>query len=567
MVAYYEICFALSVVFLCTYFLRMNRTHDANLGFLFVLIAVSELGALMRMTANTVESAVLGNKISYIGACFLQLVITFTVFSLCRMRVPRLLGGTMLFIGMGIYGMILTNERTWFYYKSVDIVKMNGVTVLLKEYGPGHALFYAMIMAFTALNVGILIYGIIKKKDASVKNLQLVLGLELVNVMFYFIQKFTSKAIDITCLSFVVTAFGVLLLMDRLALYNIDNSVTDALLKSGELGCFSFALNRNYLGSNAVAKKWLPPLGELRVDTPIPEDTGEKFYQRIDQWMNAIDESKDTMSFYYIQDGVKYKFVGGYMMDGTRKRGYQFTVSDYSREQKYTDLMQNFASELEKEVKEKTEHLEEMHDRMVLGMAEMVEGRDYFTGGHIKRTSELVRILVNAMREDPECTLTDDFCAAVVKAAPMHDLGKITVDDAILKKPGRFTPEEFEQMKSHAKAGAGIVSKILCAHDEDEVYFAQIAENVAHYHHERMDGSGYPEGLAGKDIPIEARIMAIADVYDALISKRCYKDSMSFEQADAIMMEGMGSQFDPGLQKVYEKCRPLFEKYYSEVAV
>ena len=130
----------------------------------------------------------------------------------------------------------------------------------------------------------------------------------------------------------------------------------------------------------------------------------------------------------------------------------------------------------------------------------------------------------------------------MIKAAPMHDLGKIAVDDAILRKPGRFTPEEFEKMKAHAAEGARIVHEILKGTDDED--FQRIAENVAHYHHERWDGSGYPDGLKGEEIPLEARIMAIADVYDALVSKRVYKESMSFEKADAIIMEGMGTQFD-----------------------
>ena len=145
----------------------------------------------------------------------------------------------------------------------------------------------------------------------------------------------------------------------------------------------------------------------------------------------------------------------------------------------------------------------------------------------------------------------------------MHDLGKITVDDAVLRKPGRFTPEEFEQMKKHAPEGARIVKQIL--EGTDNVEFMNIAVNVAHYHHERMDGSGYPEGLKGEEIPFEARIMAIVDVYDALVSKRVYKDSMSFEQADQIIIESMGKHFDKALEPYYIKARPKFENYYKSI--
>lgn len=146
----------------------------------------------------------------------------------------------------------------------------------------------------------------------------------------------------------------------------------------------------------------------------------------------------------------------------------------------------------------------------------------------------------------------------------MHDLGKIAVDDAVLRKPGRFTPEEYEKMKRHAAEGARVIHEILL--NTDDGSFKTLAENVAHYHHERWDGSGYPENLSGESIPIEARIMAIADVYDALVSKRVYKEAFDFEKADSIIMEGMGSQFDPGLRGIYENARPRLEAYYKNDA-
>ena len=191
----------------------------------------------------------------------------------------------------------------------------------------------------------------------------------------------------------------------------------------------------------------------------------------------------------------------------------------------------------------------------------MVESRDNSTGGHIRRTSAGVRILTEAIRKDGALELSDSFCEKLIKAAPMHDLGKIAVDDSILRKPGRFTPEEYEEMKKHAAEGARIVREILSDSDDEE--FLRIAENVAHYHHERFDGSGYPEKLKGDGIPIEARIMAIADVYDALVSKRVYKKEFSFDEADRIILEGMGTQFDPALRGIYEAARPKLEAYYA----
>ena len=159
--------------------------------------------------------------------------------------------------------------------------------------------------------------------------------------------------------------------------------------------------------------------------------------------------------------------------------------------------------------------------------------------------------------------LTEEFCKNMIQAAPMHDLGKIAVDDAVLRKPGKFTPEEYEKMKAHAAEGARIVDSILEGTDNEA--FHKVARNVAHYHHERWDGSGYPEGLKGEEIPIEARIMAIADVYDALVSKRVYKDKFSFDDADRIMMESMGKHFDKRLERYYLSAKPVLEEYYRSM--
>ena len=219
-----------------------------------------------------------------------------------------------------------------------------------------------------------------------------------------------------------------------------------------------------------------------------------------------------------------------------------------------------------------------MHSRLILGMAAMVESRDNSTGGHIRRTSDVVKILMDEIKKDEANAdgrknirmlfgrfgLTDVFYHNMIQAAPMHDLGKIAVDDAVLRKPGKFTDEEYAKMKMHAAEGARIVDQILEGTNNES--FHKVAVNVAHYHHERWDGSGYPEGLKGEDIPIEARIMAIADVYDALVSKRVYKDKFSFEDADRIMMESMGRHFDKRLERYYVNAKPALEEYYRNMA-
>ena len=240
-------------------------------------------------------------------------------------------------------------------------------------------------------------------------------------------------------------------------------------------------------------------------------------------------------------------------------------MQDDTKDQKYISLLNGFNDKLRDEVAQKTEHIVEMHNNLILSMATMVESRDNSTGGHIKRTSEVVNILISEIQKDKSdqrLKLSPEFCHNIIKAAPMHDLGKIAVDDAILRKPGRFTEEEFNKMKTHAAEGARIVHEILKG--TDDMAFHLLAENIAHYHHERWDGSGYPEGLKGEEIPLEARIMAVADVYDALVSKRVYKEAMDFEKANSIMMESFGKHFDKQLEKYYVAARSKLEDYYSK---
>ena len=202
----------------------------------------------------------------------------------------------------------------------------------------------------------------------------------------------------------------------------------------------------------------------------------------------------------------------------------------------------------------------DMHEKLILGMAAMIAGRDDVTGSHVRRTSDIVRFIAEEMKKDESSFEDHVFLNNVIETAPMHDLGKITIDDQILRKPGRFTPEEFAAMKTHSAEGAKIIKDIL--KDTHDDAYLEVAVNIARSHHEKWDGSGYPDGLAGEDIPLEARIMAIADVYDALVSKRSYKDAFSFEEANQIILDGMGSHFDPSLKPYYERAREKIEAYY-----
>lgn len=226
---------------------------------------------------------------------------------------------------------------------------------------------------------------------------------------------------------------------------------------------------------------------------------------------------------------------------------------------------------LEKEIKEKTRVLQNHNEKIIniqnntiIGMANLIENRDGDTGEHIKRTSFYVRELALSAKRHGYCRdiLTEHYIDLLVKAAPMHDIGKISVPDSILQKPGKLTKEEFEIIKRHAAEGGRIVREVLGQIEEKE--YVDIAAEVASAHHEKWDGSGYPLGLAGDKIPLSARIMALADVFDALVSERCYKPPLTPDEAFLIIESSAGTHFDPTLTKLFldlrEKICTLLEE-------
>lgn len=217
------------------------------------------------------------------------------------------------------------------------------------------------------------------------------------------------------------------------------------------------------------------------------------------------------------------------------------------------------------DLRKQADYVSEMQNQIVFSFADMIESRDGTTGQHIKRTSTIVSLLAKNLREHglySDKLMPSDY-EMISLAAPLHDIGKIKVPDSILSKPGKLTDEEFETIKTHPVEGEKIIKRTM-SHIENDRYL-KLAREMALYHHEKWNGKGYPEGLAGEAIPVSARIMAIADVFDALCSTRSYKEAFSVSQAYAILEESSGSHFEPCLVDAMKMLRPELEKIYSGV--
>ena len=202
---------------------------------------------------------------------------------------------------------------------------------------------------------------------------------------------------------------------------------------------------------------------------------------------------------------------------------------------------------------ERTEELVRLKNGVVYTLADIVENRDQNTGGHVDRTSTYMETLVNAMVSRGVCAdeMSEWNLESVISSARLHDIGKVVIPDAILNKPGPLTGDEFQIMKTHAKEGERIIDKAIQRTGDAE--FLRNAKIIAAHHHERWDGSGYPYGLKGTDIPLQGRIMAVIDVYDALISDRPYKKAFSHEEAVDIIVKDSGKHFDPQVAEVFNQ--------------
>ena len=560
---FYYAMFAFSLLMVIVYAFIFHKHFDINITILTILVPVINFGFVVMGNASEIKEAIVGLKLSYIGGCFVLISAMFLIFNICGIYFKSWQRALIVLVSVGVYSTALTIGYSDIFYKGLpSLASFGGASYITnKQYGFMHTVFYVMVALYYAFTIFVIIYSFIKKKHVSRTILGLIVLAVTIAVFGFFGSRIITSKIEILPATYNLGVVIYLIIASRLRLYDASDSVTDALVQKGNTGFVSFDHKMRYLDSNETANEMIPELSGLVVDKQNSW-ANETFLP----WIKAYEENKENDT-QYLRKGDKVYLVQIGLLEighiGHAHRGYQFFITDDTANQQYIELIKNYNNQLEEEVKKKTASIVEMHDKLVLGMATMVEGRDNSTGGHIKRTSDCVAILIDEMKKDPNLHLSESFCKAMIKAAPMHDLGKITVDDAILRKPGKYTPEEFAIMKTHAAEGARIVKQILDGTDDKEFY--QIAINVAHYHHERWDGSGYPKGLKGEEIPYEARIMAIADVYDALVSKRVYKERMSFEQANSIIMDGMGKHFDKSLEPYYVRAKEKLEEYYKSL--
>ena len=558
----YLAVFFLSFIELCIFFEITSNKINKNYLILFVTTIISNFGYSMLTFASSLEAAMCGDLLSYIGSIFTIMFMLVVVVDMCGKRFYIPLRLILLVVAVIISIFVATTRDTNLFFDHPYIVQEHGLTLVKYSMGPV-MIFYMVYLAVINLSaIGIVIHSIITKQRVSKTGLRILLCVLISGTLLYVIPLAFGISINLMPFIYVSMETFFMYISSRASIYDIPGNLMTVYNSRDGYGYIAFDNRKRFLGCDDFAVCIFPELADVSIDSSIPascKNIIEGLHYKDDGWSWDENSNKD---FRILTEERAVIATIHPIATKLGRIGYLIELRDDTEQQNYIKGINTYNKELTRLVGEKTRQVTDMQDSIIKGMAIMVESRDNSTGGHILRTSDCIQIFADELLKNKTLPqITSNFCKLLIKAAPMHDLGKISVDDSILRKPGKFSPAEYEEMKKHAAEGAKIVKKIL--HDTQDKDFERIAVNVAHYHHEKWNGEGYPEHLKGEEIPLEARIMALADVFDALVSKRCYKDAKSFDEAFEIIQNDLGKHFDPVIGKAFIDCRPLLEEYYS----
>lgn len=570
MKAFYIICFLLSFsLFLWQSVSDARQSVVQHTALLIVII--SNGGYLALAGASNLTEAVLATKILYVAACFLPMLYFITVCEVCRVHINRFLLALMCSLQIALYGMVCTIGHNDLFYRNTVFHIDEQVVYLTKDYGPFHLLYLVTMYGYYLLTLVVATHTVRRKKSVDHKGIAIMMLSFLLAIAGYILERALHWKAEIMPLLYVLLMAVSYLQTYQSNLFTIEENKDIIHEQLEKVGFIAFGLHGQYMGCNPYAESIFPSMKNYRIGRMIqnPDLTFHDFilkpvmqfsqthYHGVSSGGHEHEKITTFVQGEKTYDGMIHTLQNYY----GKRSGFVVELRDETEHYRALELFEHYNQKLAEEVDTKTQQIASIQEKIILGMAQIIESRDLSTGGHIKRTSTVVRIFADELLK-ADMGFDPAFLHLVVRSAPMHDLGKIGVDDAVLRKQGKFTPEEYAKMKEHPTIGARIVKEVLT--DVEAPDFVTVAANVAHYHHEKVDGTGYPCGLKGTEIPVEARIMALADVFDALVSKRCYKEAFSFDKSFSIIAQDAGTHFDSELAGVFLQCRPQLEHFYQE---
>ena len=414
-IMYYAFICVISFFLSFIYAYRWNKHLDVHMTIVFVMVPVCNLEYYLMYTSSDINAAIIALKMLYIGGCFLPWVITMCIANLCNIKVNRLVKMSTFLFNSLFYIFVMTIGHSKIFYKSFSIEKKGSSCIMLKEYGFFHNLYYVVIFLYLVVDLALIIFAYRRKKQSS-RRILFILFLPIpINIMGYIINHYMIiYGIEIIPITYVLGQILYLCIVHRMAIYNVSDMVLESMVESGDTGFVTVDFKKRYLGSNETAREILPDLNRLIVDGPI--DKTDALKETLVAWIDKYSLNQEMgKHVFYRPSGILsdderiYSVTVNYLFDGRKRHGYQIFLEDDTQNQKYIQLIDKYNTDLQKDVAIKTERLMEMHNNLIMGMAMMVESRDNSTGGHIRRTSEGVRILIEEMKKDEKLNLSDSF--------------------------------------------------------------------------------------------------------------------------------------------------------------
>ncbi len=533
MIVYYSLATILAVINLVILiFAFENKKVNYFFMMLILIMAISNGGYLAIGLSNSAETAILANKIAYVGGCFTSPIMISLICWICNYRINKWIRLIMYTYCFFVYGLILTVDYNGIYYTDYDISKLWDSTILVNTYGPGHILFNIILYGAIIIQIGLLVYSMAKKRSVSRKNLHLLIALEIFNVVTFFISRLINPELEIMPALFAFNGWILLFVHHRVKIYNVEENVTSSFSKQQKNGYIMFDNKFNYLGCNKLAEDILPQLKECYVDLPV---TGIPVLEEILNKI-TIDDYTEMITTFRINER-HFECHITRILHNEKSHGYILEFIDDTEKWKNVNSLSSYNTILEEKVREQTDELrqkqetiEELFTQTVTALSEAVDAKDRYTSGHSKRVAEYSRIIAERMGRSKE--EQDE----IYRAGLLHDVGKIRIPVEIINKAGKLTDEEYNIIKIHPVTGYHILRGISGS---------SLIAMAAKYHHERYDGKGYPNGLAGDKIPEAARILGVADSYDAMTSNRSYRKALPQDVVRAEIEKGKGTQFDP----------------------
>ncbi|OPZ82165.1 MAG: Cyclic di-GMP phosphodiesterase response regulator RpfG [bacterium ADurb.Bin429] len=341
----------------------------------------------------------------------------------------------------------------------------------------------------------------------------------------------------------------------------IDDTPANLSLLAGMLNARGFDVRLFPRGRMALAAARQEPPDLILLDINMPEMNGYDVCRQLKMDKHLRDVPVIFVSAHaHTLDKVKAFELGGidYVTKPFHTAEVAARVETHLQLRRYRLELEQYNQRLQDMVAEQVREIADAQMSTILALSKLAESRDDDTGHHLERVQHYCRLLARELRHLPAVTteVDDAFISNLINASPLHDVGKVGIPDAILLRPGTLSDEEFATMRTHAALGAQTLEAVQAIYPNNA--FIRMGIMIARSHHERWDGAGYPDGLAGEEIPLPARIVALADVYDALRSKRCYKAAFSHEESRRIIADGRGTQFDPAIVDAFMRQEQAF---------